>query len=246
MIRLHIFPARLKGTPNPSQFCVKLETAMRLAGVPHRVWYETNPGNGPKGKLPFIEIEGERIGDSTLVLYHLKDKLGVDLDRELSDTERALSHMLQRMVDERLYWVVVHSRWADERNWPAVREVFFGGLPFPLSRIVPRMARKQMRAALHAQGTGRHTSEEIYALGATDLAALSTMLGDKPFFFGDRPTMADVTVFACLINIVGPELANPLRDAALGHDNLMRHTDRMGELYAAKRQRQPITLTLAA
>lgn len=147
--------------------------------------------------------------------------------------------MLQRMVDERLYWVVVHSRWADERNWPAVREVFFGGMPFPLSRIVPRMARKQMRAALHAQGTGRHTSEEIYALGATDLAALSTMLGD-------RPTMADVTVFACLINIVGPELANPLRDAALGHDNLMRHTDRMGELYAPKRQRQPITLTLAA
>src|SRR3546814_20610815 len=63
--------------------------------------YETNPGNGPKGKLPFIEIEGERIGDSTLVLYHLKEKLGVDLDRELSDAERAQSHMLQRMVEDR-------------------------------------------------------------------------------------------------------------------------------------------------
>lgn len=246
MIRLYVFPAVLKGTPNASSFCVKLEAALRLAGVPHQVWYETNPANGPKGKLPFIEIEGERIGDSTLILHHLKEKLGVDLDRDLSDLERAQSHMLQQMLDERLYWVLVHSRWIDDRNWPAVRHGFFGALPFPLSRIVPRMARKQMRAALHTQGTGRHSAEEIYALGAKDLAALSTMLGDRPFFFGDKPTLADVTAFAHLINIVGPELASPLKEAALGHDNLLRHTDRMGELYAVKRQRQPITLTLAA
>ncbi|MEQ8268664.1 MAG: glutathione S-transferase family protein [Parvibaculum sp.] len=246
MIRLYIFPAVLKGTPNASPFCVKLEAALRLGGVPHQVWYETNPANGPKGKLPFIEIEGERIGDSALILGHLKEKLGIDLDRGLSDLERAQSHMLQRMLDERLYWVLVYSRWIEDRNWAAVKRGFFGGLPFPLSRIVPRMARKQMRAALHAQGTGRHTSEEIYALGAMDLAALSTMLGDKQFFFGDKPTLADAAAFACLINIVGPELASPLKDAALRHDNLMRHTDRMGELYASKRQRQQFVLTMKA
>ncbi|MEX0839037.1 MAG: glutathione S-transferase family protein [Parvibaculum sp.] len=246
MIRLHIFPATLKGTPNPSPFCVKLETALRLAGVPHRVWYETNPANAPKGKLPFIEIEGERIGDSALILRHLNDKLGVDLDRDLNDLEKAQSHMLQQMVDERLYWVLVHSRWIDDGNWPVVKRVFFGGLPFPLSRIVPRMARKQTRAALRTQGTGRHTSDEIYALGARDLAALSAFLGDKPFFFGDKPTLTDATVFGTVVNIIGPDLPSPLKDAALAHKNLVRHTERMGELYAAKRQRQPIMLTMAA
>ncbi|ABS61730.1 conserved hypothetical protein [Parvibaculum lavamentivorans DS-1] len=246
MIRLHIFPASLKGTPNPSPLCVKLETALRLAGVPHRVWYNTNPANGPKGKLPFIEIEDQRIGDSALILYHLKERLGVDLDRSLSDGERAQSHMLHQMLDERLYWVLLHSRWMDEANWRVTRQCYFGGLPFPLSLIVPRMARKQMRAALHAQGIGRHSAEEIYELGAKDLAALATLLGDKPFFFGDIPTLADATVFAYLVNIAGPELPSPLKDAALRHDNLLRHMDRMGELYAAKRQPQRIALTLAA
>lgn len=246
MIRLHIFPASLKGTPNPSPFCVKLETALRLAGVPHRVCYETNPANAPKGKLPFVEMEGTRIGDSALVLHHLKKTLGVDLDRDLNDSERAQSHMLQQMLDERFYWVLLHSRWIDDGNWPVVKRGFFGGMPFPLSMIVPRLARKQIRAALRAQGIGRHTPEEIYALGARDLAALSAFLGDKPFFFGDKPTLADATAFAYLVNIVGPELASPLKDAARGHDNLLRHTDRMGEIYAAKRQKQPIVLTMAA
>lgn len=246
MIRLYVFPASLKGTPNPSQFCVKLETALRLAGVPHEVCHGTNPAKGPKGKLPFIEMEGERIGDSTLILYRLKEKLGVDLDRGLDETEKAQSHMIQRLVEERLYWVIVHSRWADDANWPAVRRALFGGMPFPLSAIVPHVARRGVRAALHAQGTGRHSREEIYDLGARDLAALSTLLGEKDFFFGDKPTLADVSVFACLVNIVGPDLPNPLKEAALGHDNLMRHTERMGELHAAKRQRRKIELTLAA
>ena len=246
MIRLYIFPARLNGTPNPSSFCLKLETALRLAGVPHQVWYETDPRNGPKGKLPFIELEGERIGDSALILERLKNQLGIDLDRDLSEAERAQSHMLQRTIDERLYWVVVHSRWIDDANWPVVKKLFFDGLPFPLSQIVPRMARKSVRATLAAHGIGRHTVEELYALGAQDLAAMAAMLGDKPFFFGDKPTLADVSAYATLVNIVGPDLDSPLKEAALRHPNLIRHTERMGELYAARRPRKQIELTLAA
>lgn len=117
---------------------------------------------------------------------------------------------------------------------------------FPLSVIVPSGARKSVRAALHAQGVERHSPEEIYDLGARDLSALSILLGEKDFFFGDKPTLADVSVFACLVNIIGPDLASPLKEAALGHDNLVRHTERMGELHAAKRQRRKIELTLAA
>ena len=246
MIRLYVFPANLKGTPNASSFCLKLEAALRLAGVPHQVWYETDPGNAPKGKLPFIEIEGKRIGDSALILEHLRETLGVDLDRGLSETERAQSHMLQRMLDERLYWVLVHSRWIEEENWPVVKKLFFRALPFPLSLIVPQMARKSVRAALAAHGIGRHTVEEIYALGGQDLAAMAAMLGDKPFYFGDKPTLADVSVYATLVNIVGPDLDSPLKEAALRHDNLLRHTERMGEIYASTRPKRKIELTLAA
>ena len=173
MIRLYLFPASLKGTPNPSPFCLKLEAALRLAGVPHQVWYETDPRNGPKSKLPFIEIEGSRIGDSALVLDHLKETLGVDLDQGLSAAERAQSHMLQRMLDERLYWVLVQSRWIEEANWPTIKKLFFGGLPFPLSLIVPRMASAAIRSR-RFMGWADGTSTRWRQCSATSLSSSAT------------------------------------------------------------------------
>lgn len=245
MIRLHIFPDALKGTPNPSQFCVKLEAVLRLANVPHEICRETNPATGPKGKLPFIEFEGERIGDSVLILDYLKEKIGLDLDDGLSASERAQSHMNERLVEERLYWVVVYSRWID--NWAQTKEAIFGkGLIFPLSYFIPNAARKSIYNTLIGHGLGRHTREEIYRFGARDLAALSALLDDKPFFFGETPRLADATVYSALVNIIGPDITGPLHDAALSYANLVRHTEKMGAIFVAKRPRAKLALTRAA
>jgi glutathione S-transferase len=85
---------------------------------------------------------------------------------------------------------------------------------------------------VRTQGTGRHTREEIYALGAADLAAVSAVLGDKAFLFGDKPTLADATAFAFLVSIIGPDFESPLKQSALGHANLVSYTERMGEIFA--------------
>ncbi|MGB6086488.1 Tom37 metaxin N-terminal-like domain-containing protein [Parvibaculum sp.] len=151
MIRLHIFPDALKGTPNPSQFCVKLEAVFRLAGVPYEICPEMNPATGPKGKLPFIEFEGERVGDSALILDYLKEKIGLDLDDGLTSSERALSHMIERRVEERLYWVIVHSRWID--NWMQTKAAIFGNTLFFRSPISFRMRHAKASAA-RLSGTG--------------------------------------------------------------------------------------------
>lgn len=232
MIHLFVFPPLMKGTPNPGPFCIKLETALRLAGVAYETRYVRMPAEGPKGKIPFVEIDGERIGDSTLILERLKDEHGVDLDQRLSPRERAQSHALQRMIEERLYAVLLYSRWIEPNNWAKLRQIFFGKMPMPLRFFVPGKVRKQRERALHAHGIGRHRREEIYALGAADLAAVSTVLGDKPFLFGDHPTLADATAFAFLISIIGPDFESPLKDSAVGHANLVSYTERMGEIFA--------------
>lgn len=232
MIRLFVFPPLMKGTPNPGPFCIKLETALRLAGVAYEMRYAKTPSEGPKGKIPFVEIDGERIGDSTLILQKLKDEHGVDLDQRLSPRERAQSHALQRMIEERLYHVLVYSRWVEPGNWAKLRHIFFGAMPMPLRLIVPRIVHKDRHRSLNAQGTGRHSREEIYALGAADLAAVSTVLGDKPFLFGEQPSLADATAFAFLISIIGPDFESPLKGSAVGHANLVSYTERMGEIFA--------------
>lgn len=235
MIRLFQIPPSLKGTPNPSPFCVKLECALRLGGVPYEVEYVANPAVGPKHKVPFVEVDGARIGDSTLILEALKAR-GLDLDRNLDARERAGSHALQRMIEERLYWVMVYSRWVEPDGWRIVRDLYFAALPWPMRALVARSARRNVMGKLDGHGIGRHGRDEIYALGAGDLAALSDFLGGHRFFFGDEPTLTDATAFGFLVNIIGPDLPNPLKDAAHAHPNLVAHTERMGEVFATMRQ----------
>lgn len=172
MIRLYQFAPAL-GLPNPSPFCMKLETYLRLAGLPYESVYIDNPRRGPKGKLPFIEHLGRRIADSGFIIEYLKSQFGDPLDQELTGEQRALGHALRRMIEEGLYWVAVYARWADESGWRHTREAFFSGMPFPLGRFVPSLVRRGMTRALFMQGTGRHPPGEVYALGAADLAALA-------------------------------------------------------------------------
>ena len=48
------------------------------------------------------------------------------------------------------------------------------------------------------QGIGRHSKEEIEKIGLDDIKAASKILGDKPFFFGNKANVLDCVVFAFL------------------------------------------------
>lgn len=52
-----------------------------------------------------------------------------------------------------------------------------------------------------AHGIGVHSQDEIVELGKNDLRVLSDLLSDRPFFFGDEPTLVS-TSFQPLFQIV--------------------------------------------
>jgi len=231
MIRLHTFKDCLPGTPDPSGFVVKLMTVLRLAGVGHERIEGDNPAAGPKGKVPFIDDNGVLLGDSVLILEHLKKTRGVDLDRHLSPLQKAQSHALQRMLEERLYWACVYSRWMEPANAPAFLATLFGPVPWPIRRLIIRQARKTVETALDHHGLGRHTRDEVFAFGVADIHTLAQVLGDQDFLFGGQPSVADATAFGMLINIVGPTLPSPLKDAVAGSPSLMAYVQRMQGLF---------------
>jgi glutathione S-transferase len=214
------------GLPDPSPFVMKAEVLLKMAKLPYRA--DTGGfSKAPKGKLPYIDDDGAIIADSTFIRWHLEKKYRIDFDQGLDRAQRATTWAFEKMIEDNLYWVIVHDRWADDANFRKGPVRFFDRVPAPIRPLVVMMIRRKVRGALHGQGIGRHSNDEIQVLGTRSIAAIADFLGDKPFFFGAEPTGIDATVFAFVAGALCPHFVSPTRTAAERHDNLRRYVGRM-------------------
>lgn len=234
MIRLIQLPPAF-GLPNASPFCLKLETWLRMAGLPYENVYTANPRSAPKGKLPAIEDGETRMGDSGLIVAYLQQTYGVDLDVGLSREEKSVSLAWQRLIEEHLYWAMIYTRWGDEAGWQRTRQEFFGRMPWPVSLLVPALIRRSILGQLRGQGMGRHRPEEIHQMGIDDLDAIAAFLGAKPFFMGEQATSIDAVVYGFLANVLRVNLDTPILRRALGYPNLSDYCARMESRYWQQR-----------
>jgi len=232
-LTLYQFPAAF-GLPNASPFCMKLETYLRMAQIPYSCRYGMYQLRAPKKKLPYIKDEDGRIvADSHLIIDHLKATRGDPLDAALTPAQRAQATLILRTLEDSLYWALLHARWIDARGWPLTRPAFFGALPLPLRWLIPPIARRALAQQLYAQGAGRQQPQDIYAIGAADLAALSQLLGAQDYFLGAQPSSVDAAAYAFLANILDVPLEVPLLQAARSHANLGAYCARMRARYYA-------------
>ncbi|WP_416896293.1 MAG: glutathione S-transferase family protein [Minwuia sp.] len=225
-MRLFQYPGAF-GLPCPSPFCTKAEILLKMAGIDFEDVRVNDPRKGPKGKLPALEIDGRLIGDSEIIRYEIEKRTGFDFEPGLDDRQKAVSHAMARMIEERLYWAIVHTRWVDDASFAGIRESFFSSMPPVVRNIVPIVARRQVKGYLHGHGLGRHTPEEIAAFGAKDISALADWLGTNSWMMGETPSYLDATAWAHLANIVVPKhAASPLDAAVRTHANLMDYVER--------------------
>jgi glutathione S-transferase len=225
MITLYAF-GRNFALPDPSPFVTKAEVLLKMSGQPFRVDTE-GFGKAPKGKLPFIDDNGERIADSTLIRWHIEKKYQFDFDRGLDAGARAVAWAFEKMAEDNLYWTLLDSRWTDDANFQKGPVHFFNKVPAPLRPIVVAMVRRQIRKMLHAHGIGRHTNAELVAIGTRSIDAMADHLGQKPYFMGPEPTGVDATMFAFAAGALCPAFDTPLRTAAERHANLRSYVGRM-------------------
>ena len=230
MIQLYQF-APAFGLPNASSFCLKLETYLRMANIPFESVYGMDMGKTPKGKMPYIVDGDKKIGDSSFVIDYLKQTYGDTLDANLSAVDRAISLAMCRLIEDNLYWAMVHDRWIEPENWEKTKVAFFSELPPIIRSIVPGLARKETQKYLKAHGMGKHSPEEIYAIGIADIVALSDFLADKPFFFGTAPTSLDAAAYGILANILWTPFESPLKNKAQKLANIVACCDRIRDRY---------------
>lgn len=225
MLKLVVYPA-LFGEPSASPFCVKAMGLLKLAGLSYSIEATDDPRKAPKAKLPVLQDSGAVIADSDQIRDHIEKTLGLDFDEGLDPAQQAVSRAVIRMMEEHLYFAIVCDRWINDDNWAHVKRTFFTGIPVPLKGLVTNYVRKQARAQLHGQGMGRHNKDERFERVRKDISAIVTLLGEKPFLFGDKPSAADISVVAMLRAAMVAPVATDLSSFIAGNATLTRYLDR--------------------
>jgi glutathione S-transferase len=229
MITLYTFGPAF-GLPDPSPFVTKVEVLLKMAGLPYRA-DTTGFRKAPKGKLPYIDDDGEKVADSTFIRFHIEKKYGIDFDRGLDQEQRAIAWAFEKLAEDHLYWALVEARWVDKANFNQGPRNFFGAVPAPMRPFVIAMVRRQVLKNLHAQGMGRHSRAEIGSLATRGIDAVASYLGQKSCFMGSEPSGVDATIFAFVAGLLCPTFDTPLRTATERHDNLKRYVGRMTARY---------------
>jgi len=206
--------------PSISPFCLKLESWLKLHGIKYQNVDHKCKFRSKKGLLPFIELNGEEIADSNMIIETLSKKFEKEMPAELSQDQKNVQHAMIAMVENHLHWTTVYWRSKDVDNilkgYKLNLQTAIGSkapasiLNFYFKHTFCRKGLKKVRA----NGMGVHTSEEIENFGKKDLQTLSEMLGEKEFFFGDEPAMLDMVVFSHVAQLVmvDKEFSCPLRD----------------------------------
>ncbi|MEC3859775.1 glutathione S-transferase family protein [Mesobacterium sp. TK19101] len=211
--------------PSFSPFCVKAMCLLQMSGLDWQRKDVAMPRNTPHGRLPVLLDGDQVIADSSFIQAHLEAR-GVEFNAGLSAAQKAQSHALIRMVEENLRCGLVTDRWLNAENWLWVKQAFFGKLPGPLKGIVPNIVRRKVRRAMEAQGIAQFDEPDRLARLGADLEALTVVLGDQPFLFGDAPTAADAAILPVLSMIDGLPNDTGLRRLMRANAALVAYVDR--------------------
>ncbi|WP_348946418.1 glutathione S-transferase family protein [Chitinibacter sp. FCG-7] len=229
MLILNVF-GHAFGLPDLSPFVTKTLLLMKMSGLPFETRRQGMKG-APKGKLPWLQDGEQRIADSSFIRLHLEQQHGCDFSGGYSAEQLALGWAVEKMLEDHLYWLGLHARWAVDHNFNSATRRIFDGMPWPIRPLARMLVRKKMLAALNAQGMGRHSDAERAELAKRTLAALATLLGNKPFLLGDKPCGFDASAYAFVSTALCPAFDSTLRTAAESHDTLKAYVYRMNMLY---------------
>lgn len=218
------------GAPDFSPFVIKLETWLRLAGIPYQRRDGGNPLRAPKGKIPYVELDGRLLGDSQLILEELTRRHDIQLDTGLTPEQRATARAVRRMVEEGLYFVTLRLRWVEDDGYAVLYPAFSKLFPAPIAPVAMALVRRNVRRSAQAQGAGRHSREEVLAMGIADLFSVETLLGNQPYLLGDVPRSIDATLYAFLTAIQTMPVDTPVHAAARS-PRLTAYTTRIRERY---------------
>jgi glutathione S-transferase len=182
--------------PAYAPFTEKVRRALLLKKLEFEVREPTSPEDykrwSPRtGLLPVLEIDGDRIADSTDILYALDERYPspplLSPDAKVAEQQR----QLEEWADESFLWYFLAFRRGAERDRPVTGE---GAEP---RRHLPRFLRRSL-AWLRSGGTWERPETSLVRGVGDRLDDLVNFLGGRPYFYGEMISMADLGVYSML------------------------------------------------
>lgn len=171
----------------------------------------------PTGKMPVLEWDGERIYDSTFILRKLDEVVAEPPLFAAEPRTAAKQRLLEDWSDESLYWYTMALRWAAP-NADATTEQLATTVPALIRPLARPIFRRRISAMARAQGLARLPYDVLASEYGKRLDELVMLLGDRPFFYSETPTVlsaADLAIFGQLTSArSGP---TPDADGLISH-----------------------------
>jgi hypothetical protein len=191
-----------------SPFALKLETWLRANNIMFEPVYSLKFSTA-KSQIPYVELNGVEYADSNQIIRKLTTYFKVTMDDDLTKEQRALARVSTVTLESHtaiagFYWrygfnVKQFCEILLEDRFPASAKFFFRTIQPFLIRIMT-----------WCHGLGRHSEEEVAEFSCEDIQALSDILGDKDYFFGnDRPRSLDCAAFGHLAQFIYIPMAFP-------------------------------------
>jgi glutathione S-transferase len=232
------FPAN---TGNPrwvsfSPFVLQVERALHLAKLPFRHEKLSSMLRvkelNPTGQLPVLLVGSEPVADSTRIMQRIEELAPGSLTAGLDARGVAEAWLWEEFSDTALYPQVLATRWADDRGWPVPRDAFFGSLPPVVRHIVAPLVRRKVLSTLVGRDFTRAGLAACEARLFRVLDHLEARAPEAGYWLGDKPSVADIGLFAHLHSLRLPQ--TPWRAAELAQrPRLTRWLERVDAATAA-------------
>lgn len=215
-----------------SPYIYKLETWLRLAGIPYvpRIMSPTKlMETAPRGLVPYIDLDGEIISDSSIIIERLEvlhnDPLN---DNRLTREQHAQGGMIKSLCEHELFYILAYGRFIDG-DYRAWCEHFFSGDNLPEDQLDATYEnfRAFVKERLDVWRLGRYDADFVRQELRKCLEILSCMLGEGPWLFGKAPSSYDAALYGMLASIIHFPIPNPHVQISHEYIKLVDYCDRV-------------------
>lgn len=192
-----------------SPFCQKVARMLRFKEIPFKT-VNYNGVLGAKvpmlskvGKVPVLDINDQRLQDSTRIARYL-DEAYPDSPRlyPTDPLQKAYVELWEDWADELLYFYEVHFRVSDVDALNQAVAISAEGRPKHEAFLMKPLLRSALNFQLKMQGTGRMSKSDIEAEFIRHLERIELVLGATGWLVSDRKTVADIAVGSQLLEII--------------------------------------------